>query len=106
MEDECFDGFDHTREKYDELVIYTETIGVGNTMVMFCEKEVSRQGAFLMRYLENVKTKCPVKFSKEAFDVDLNCYRFLRESHENNKRKSMGFAANNGISYNQCGLFS
>ena len=46
------------------------------------------------------------EFSEEEFNVNSDTYFFLRESHENNRKKPVGITARNGTMYNRVGIVS
>jgi hypothetical protein len=96
--------------EYEKHIIFTETIGAGNTIVLYCQKSLSKHGGFisplLKKSLQDDHNSPKNVFGVHAWDVASNTYLFLRKSHEEDKKTGMGFPAKNGIEYNRAAIFS
>ena len=77
--------------EFEKQVLFTETIGMGDTMMLFVEKETSRQGGYMTPLIKAGIKMSFKPFGESMFDVACSTYLFLRESHENNKKHDMAF---------------
>ena len=100
---QCVKKFEN---EYYKQVLKTETIGFGNTMVLFIEKETSHHGGYMGPLLNHSMYGTLKSFGKGTFDVRSKTYLFLRESHEGNDRKKMGYKAKNNREYCRTAIFS
>ena len=93
--------------EFERQIIKTESIGQGDLIVLFVERETSQFAGFM-----NPLVKCSMNankikdFSEEEFNVNSDTYFFLRESHEDNRKKPVGVTARNGTMYNRVGIVS
>ena len=92
--------------EFEKQVLFTETIGMGDTVMLLVEKETSRQGGYMTPLIKAGIKMSFKPFSESMFDVACSTYLFLRESHENNEKHDMGYQAKNGHTYNRCGIFA
>ena len=85
--------------KHEKSIIHTETICMGDQMVLFVEKEVSKLGGFTTPLGKECLKDEYQPFSEGEFNCHSNDYYYLRKSHEDNSKIPDGKPSKNGKMY-------
>ena len=88
----------------DKQVLMTETIGMGDQIVLFAERTPSKLGGYMTPLSKESQKNEFTPFDDDHFNCHSNDYYFLRKSHEDNSRVPMGKQAINGHMYNRTAI--
>ena len=92
--------------RFEKQVILTEKVAMGDTLVMYVEKEFSGDGGYMAPLVKKSLSGQFPPFDENQWDVFNGTYLFMRQSHEENKKFPTGSAAANGVVYNRCAIFA
>jgi len=89
----------------DKDVILTETIGMGDMIVLHIEKSKSKIAGFIHPLAKESFNKNSIEFNEQNFNCHSNNkHLFLRRSHELDVKVPVGKASANGVMYNKTAI--
>ena len=88
----------------DKQVLITETIGMGDQIVLIAERTPSKLGGYMTPLSKESQKNEFTPFDDDHFNCHSNDCHFLRKSHEDNSKVPMGKLASNGVMYNRTAI--
>lgn len=86
-------------------VILTESVGLGDMIILKIEKSESKIGGFIHPLAKESFNKNCIEFNEQNFNCHSNNkHLFLRQSHENDIKIPLGKASANGVMHNKTAI--